>query len=295
VQWHITVNQVEVAVDLPGVSKTALKAIGELLDKSLARPSVKNRDAIKDAFLTALKTCPTANASDLWHHVVYRQYLEILNRHRPQNPAQSWKRASGDALELAVEELYFAPLLEHNIRIEMLIGKPRKLAALRAMGIDKVVGSDKLDVALYIDDTDEIFGGVHVKASLAERISDDVPCSREMMNNGFFSPLWTLDVKSFPPPHPEALLNRGELGSPENPSEKRKYIEVHGSFDHLFSANARSKPSSGTTASGKRIVRIDLANQPDLFAQEVIARGEEFQKKAEQRSRRHRLRKRPYP
>ena len=82
-QLHTTVNKIEVVIDLPGVSKTAFKAIGELLDKALARPSVKNRDAIKDAFLTALKTCPTANASDLWHHVVYRQYLEILNRHRP--------------------------------------------------------------------------------------------------------------------------------------------------------------------------------------------------------------------
>lgn len=275
-QLRTTVNKMEVVIDMPGVSKTSFKAIGELLDKALARPSVKNRDAIKDAFLTALKTCPTANTSDLWHHVVYRQYLEILARHRPQNPDQSWKRASGDALELAVEEIYSALLLEHNIRIEMLIGKPRKLAALKAMGIDKLVGSDKLDVALYIDDSDEIFGGIHVKASLAERISDDVPCSREMMNNGFFSPLWTLDVKSFPPPHPEPLLNRGELGSPENPSEKRRYIEVHGSFDHLFSANARSIPSSGKTASGKRVIRIDLANQPDLFAQEVIARAEAF-------------------
>jgi hypothetical protein len=160
-----------------------------------------------------------------------------------------------------------------------LIGKPRKLAALKAMGIDGVVGSDKLDVALYIDDTDEIFGGVHVKASLAERISDDVPCSRETMNNGFFSPLWTLEVKSFPPPHPEPLLNRGELGSPENPSEKRKYIEIHGSFDHLFSANARSIPSSSTTTSGKRVIRIDLASQPDLFAQEIITRAETFKRK----------------
>jgi hypothetical protein len=279
VQLHTTVNRTNVVVDLPDVSQTAFDAVGELLDKALARPAVKNRDAIKDAFLTALKTCPKANASDLWHHVVYRQYLEILGRHRPQNPDQSWKRASGDALELAVEELYSALLLEHNVRIEMLIGKPRKLAALRAMGIDGLVGSDKLDVALYVDDTDEIFGGVHVKASLAERISDDVPCSREMMKNGFFSPLWTLDVKSFPPPHHEPLVNRGELGSPDTPSEKRRYIEEHGSFDHLFSGNARTVPSSRTTASGKRVVRLDLATQPDLFAQEVIARAEAFKKK----------------
>ena len=131
------------------------------------------------------------------------------------------------------------------MRIEVLIGKPRKLVALKAMGISELVGSDKLDVALYIDDTDEIFGGVHVKASLAERISDDVPCSREMMTNGFFSPLWTLDVKSFPPPHPDPLVNRGELGSPRSPSEKRKYVEVHGSFDHIF---ARTRTPSRASA-----------------------------------------------
>lgn len=264
---------------MAGASETAYEAVCQLLDKALARPRVKNRDAIKDAFLTALKTCPEANASDLWHHVVYRQYLDILSRHRPQNPDQSWKRASGDALEVAVQEIYSTHLLEHNIRIEVLIGKPRKLGALKAMGISELVGSDKLDVALYIDDTDEIFGGVHVKASLAERITDDVPCSREMMTNGFFSPLWTLDVKSFPPPHPGPLLNRGELGSPGTPSEKRKYVEVHGSFDHIFSANSRTMPSDATTPSGKRVIRLDLATQPDLFIQEMIARAKTFKEK----------------
>ncbi|OWK41110.1 hypothetical protein FRUB_05002 [Fimbriiglobus ruber] len=177
---------------------------------------------------------------------------------------------------MAIAEIHEPLFAENNIRIQVLVGRPKKIAALMAMGISGVVGSDKLDVALYIDDTDEIFGGVHVKASLAERISDDVPCSREMMQNGFFSPLWTLDVKSFPPPHPDPLVNRGELGSPTAPSEKRGYVEKHGSFDHLFSANARSMPSSGTTPSGKRVMRLNLATQPNLFAQEVIARAKLF-------------------
>lgn len=278
-KYTVTMNMTEVDIDLPGVTETALEAVGDLLDQALTRPSVKNRDAIKEAFITALRLCPAANASDLWHHVVYRQYLQILNRHRPQSPDQSWKRASGEALEFAIEEFYEPILAEHDVRIQMLVGKPKKLAALVAMGIQGTVGSDKLDVALYIDSTDEIFGGVHVKASLAERISDDVPCSREMMTNGFFSPLWTLDVKSFPPPHPDPLVNRGELGSPGVPSEKRKYVEIHGSFDHLFSANARSKPSEAASTSGKRVMVLDLANQPDLFAQEVIARAKTFKER----------------
>lgn len=277
-QFRTTVNATEVVIDLPGVSETAFQAVGELIDQALARPRVKNRDTIKNAYLTALRTCPTANASDLWHHVVYRQYCQLFNRHRPQFPQQSWKRASGEALEIAVEEIYSELLLEHGIRIQMLISKPRKLAALKAMGIEKAVGSDKLDVGLFLDDTDEIFGGVHVKASLAERVSDDVPCSRAMMTNGFFSPLWTLDVKSFPPPHGD-LVNRGELGTPTVPTEKRKYIEAHGDFDHLFSANARTVASSARTASGKRLIVLELAKQPDLFAQQVIARAKAFRKK----------------
>jgi hypothetical protein len=96
VQFRTTVNKTEVVIDLPGVTEVAFEAIGQLLDQALKRPKVKNRDAIKDAFLTALRTCPTANASDLWHHVVYRRYLEIFNRHRPQDPKQSWVRASGE-------------------------------------------------------------------------------------------------------------------------------------------------------------------------------------------------------
>lgn len=277
-QLRLTVNNTEVAIDLPGVTETAVNAIGQLLDQALKQPKVKNRDAIKDAFLTALKTCPTANVSDLWHHVVYRQYCATFNRYRSRDPMQSWKRASGDALELAVMELYSATLLEHNIRIEVLISKPKKIAALRAMRIDKVVGSSKLDVGLFFDDTDQIFGGVHVKASLAERIDDDVPCSRAMMKGGYFSPLWTLDVKSFPPPEGD-LVNRGELGSPEAPTDKRKKVEVHGDFDHIFSANARTVPSLEKTQSGKRVIAISPAIQPDLFAKEIIARAEAFKKK----------------
>lgn len=274
-QFRTTINKSDVTIDLPGVSEEAFETVGSFLDQALQNLKVKNRDAIRDAYIEVLRTCPEANASDLWHHVVYRQYCEMFNRHRPQDPKQSWVRASGEALELAVEEWYGPILREHNIRIQMLISKPAKIAALTAMGINNVVGSDKLDVALFIDSTNKIFGGVHVKASLAERVSDDVPCSRAMMERGYFSPMWTLDVKSFPPPTGD-LVNRGELGSPDNPSEKRKYVELHGDFDHMYSANSRSAPSRETTKSGKRVIAINLANQPDLFAQEVIARAKAF-------------------
>jgi hypothetical protein len=140
------------------------------------------------------------------------------------------------------------------------------------MGLGSEVGDSKLDIALYLASrqTREILGGVHVKASLAERVSDDVPASRAMMRRGLLSPLWTLDVKSFPPPHGD-LVNWGELGSPESPSQKRKYVEEHGDFDNCYSANMRSVPSGGETTSGKRIYTLKLSQQPDQFATDVIA------------------------
>jgi hypothetical protein len=267
------VNKTSVSIDLEGVSEETYKEVGIRLSKALQQPKVKNREAISDAFIYAVRQCPSANASDLWHHVVYRQYCDIFNKHRPEDPKQSWVRASGDALEGFLQKWY-TPVLKHErVRIQALIGAVEKRQTLETMGLSKTVGQGKLDVALYAERNGkyELFGGVHVKASLAERVSDDVPASRAMMERGYFSPLWTLDVKSFPPPHGD-LVNRGELGSPTNPSEKRKYIEEHGEFDDCFSANARTQPSIEKTPSGKRIYTISLGEQPDDFAKCVIAR-----------------------
>jgi hypothetical protein len=222
--------------------------------------------------LFVLGTSPDANASDLWHHVVYRLYCDVFNQHRDQDAKQSWVRASGDALEIVLQELYSPVLSPHGIRIKALISREQKKQAIEAMGLGALVGDSKLDVTLDVQTAKgnwQIFGGVHVKASLAERVSDDVPCSRGMMAHGFWSPLWTLDVKSFPPPRGN-LVNRGELGTPKSPSEKRKYIEAFGEFDNCYSGNSRTVPSEEETHSGKRIYTLSLSRQPDYFAAEVI-------------------------
>jgi hypothetical protein len=270
---HTTINRTAVAIELANVSEEAYHAIAAELDGQLSLPNVKNRDAICEAFLLALMRCPGANPSDLWHQVVYRLYCEILQKHRPQDPGQSWKRASGDALELAVQQIYTPVLRPHNIGITALVGRDSKRQALEHMGLLGQVGDSKLDVLITRTDklgADSIVGGVHIKASLAERVSDDIPCSRAMQARELFSPLFTLDVKSFPPPGD--VVNRGELGSPAMPSEKRKYIENHGDFDNCYSGNFRTQPSAENTPSGKRIYVVDLASQPDAMAQEIIAR-----------------------
>ena len=270
---QITVNAARVELDLPGVSEEAYQTTAALLDADLSDSKIKNREAISKAFLYVLSQCPNANASDLWHHVVYRLYCSIFPKYRTQDPKQSWVRAGGDALEMSLEHLYSPILAPHGIRLRMLIGAVEKKHALSEMGIETTVGAAKLDMTLHIATAEnqwKIIGGVHVKASLAERVSDDIPASRAMMAAGYFSPLWTLDVKSFPPPYGD-LLNRGEFGTLAIPSEKRRYVENHGEFHAAYTANSRSVPSPEITASGKRIHRLDLSNQPDQFAKDVIA------------------------
>jgi len=275
VQLALEVNGVQVDIELPGVTEAAYDDAQARLHGALANPATKNRDAICDTFLHILKDSPGANASDLWHHVVYRLYCVTLPRYRRENPQQSWVRASGEALELAVQRWYEPLLSPLGIRIQALISPNKKKDVLQQMELAGLVGASKLDMSLHARMTSDrwnVFGGVHVKASLAERVSDDVPASRAMMQRGYFSPLWTLDVKSFPPPHGD-LINRGELGTPADPSDKRRYIEEHGDFDGCYSANSRTAASAQRTPSGRRIVTLNLLEQPDEFVRDVIARA----------------------
>lgn len=242
-----------VGVNLPGVQPGDITAIEANLKTNLASSAMKGRTAIAEAFRLAVSLCPHANASDLWHHVIYRAYLRLASG---TNPNQSWVRTSGDAFETWIAQTYNEALAPHGLELVPLFSHADRAKALSDMGIANQVGSAKLDLALYEVDSlrnrGQILGGIHAKASLAERVSDDVPASQIMMRAGYFSPLVTLDVKSFPPPRGD-LVNRGELGTPATPSDKRDYIEKHGSFSACYSYNDRTVPSNGTTASGRSI------------------------------------------
>lgn len=271
-QIDLFVNRTKIIVDLPGVEEADYLATAAMIDKSFSTPQIKNREVICDAFLFILERSPSANASDLLHHVIYRLYCDAFNNHRDQDAKQSWVRASGDVLEIVLQELYAPVFYPHGIRIKALISRDQKRQAIEAMGLGALVGDSKLDVTLDVQTAVgewQVFGGVHVKASLAERVSDDVPCSRGLMSKGYWSPLWTLDVKSFPPPHGN-LINKGELGTPKLPSEKRRYVEVFGEFDNCYSGNSRTVASENETPSGKRIHVLSLDQQPDQFALEAI-------------------------
>ena len=265
----ININGID--VEILNFSESDYNRVKSVLRASLANPKAKNRDVIYQAFKSAVSLAPQANASNLWHHVVYRIYMEQLKIAKPfKDPGQSWKRASGDAFELFLVNYYNAMLKDTSLRLIPLTRDESK-KAFELMGISGKVGDSKLDIAIIKNYTGgllsikngNLVGGIHAKASLAERVSDDVPTSAEMMKHGYLSYLFTLDVKSFPisetVPESRAYINKGELGTPTSPTDKRKYIEEHGSFNACFSLNMRTIPSPSKTLSGKMIYTI----QPD--------------------------------
>jgi len=238
--------------------------------------SLKNREAIYEAFAYAIRRLPNLNPSDIYQHLIYRLYLREYSKTQAD---RSWVRAGGEALELFVERHYGPILQPESIEIKALLSAPAKEEALREMGIHGRVGNSKLDVVLYGAHGERkiIFGGVHVKASLAERVVDDVPCSEAMMEAGIVSYLFTLDSKSFPPPAGD-LVNRGEFGTPNQPSDKRRYVEEHGSFDACFSYNLRTVPSRAPTPSGKAIFVASFKPEEDLFPKFVVESWEQFKR-----------------
>ena len=257
-----------VDVEVSGIDESQYNDIVSVFDRFLKEKS--KSDAVSSAYLYALDKCPEANPADLWWHVIYRTYLSCYSD-------QSWKRTAGFALEMAFVGFY-APLLDqYGIRISCITGN-RARQVIEEMGIADKVGKSKLDIVLEGRCSDDVlknykvFGGVHVKSSLAERIQDDVPASLAMMEAGFWSGFFTLDAKAFPPPHGDAVV-RGELGF-RNDIEgalKRNYFERDGQFDNCYSYNLRTIPSEGDTPSCKRIYRLSFSDlKPDQFMRDVI-------------------------
>lgn len=259
-------------VEVPGITDRQVAEARADLDRRL-RSEKQESDALAAAFAEVVRACPRANPSDLWQHVLYRH---LLNQGWNDN---KWKRVSGFALERALAGIY-APRLERcGLRMRAL---PQAEAERFLNTLDDPVQPSKVDLFLESEASDgrHVFGAAHVKASIAERIQDDVPASTAFMRAGLVSVALTLDAKSYPPPHGDCV-NYGELGgrSPgiEKARQKRDYVESAGQFDGLFSFNLRTPPSDGDTPSGKRIYTLSLNEaQPDQLVRFLRARWEDY-------------------
>lgn len=225
--------------------------------------------AVARSFLRAVELWPHVNPSDIWWFMVARAYHDPFNH--PASFArldlgQSWKRTGGWALESILVSHYGPALKKAGIKLFIADSKQRRHYISQLAVADRLE-ADKMDVLLVgeLEGEERCFGVVHVKASFAERRTDDVPMSHALVQAGYCSPLWTMDCKSTPASEP---LNRGELGAPlsgavDKRSAKRKDIEDDGYFSACFSYNARTAETPEGQSARPRIVVCDFRDPDD--------------------------------
>jgi transcriptional regulator with XRE-family HTH domain len=235
-------------------------------------------ESVASAFLKSVELWPNANPSDLWWFLVYRAYCDQYNHpseHSRLDFTQSWKRTGGWALERILERHYGPALAVHGINLVIADGE-RKTRLIDGISIGHRLEADKMDVLLTVGNgvAEKLIGVVHVKASFAERRTDDVPMSQALVEAGYISPLWTMDCKSTPSARPS---NRGELGStysgvgPDSRSAKRKDIEDDGFFSACFSYNRNTLPTPADHQSSGRVYVCDFSNPNDAFTNFVVS------------------------
>lgn len=261
------------------VVKTLRDGLALLSRTDDAKTDAIKTDAVAKCFLKAAQIWPDANPSDLWWFLVYRAYCDPYNhpaRFARLDFTQSWKRTGGWALEEVLVRHYGPFLKSKGINI-FIADAGTKQAAIRGLKLKERIEADKIDVMLTIDDgrKSRFLGVVHVKASFAERRTDDVPMSAALVKAGFTSPLWTMDCKSSPGASP---VNRGELGEAEGDyrSAKRKDIEDEGYFTGCFSYNANTIPTKLKRTPERQIFVCDFRNPDDAFSRFILKRSREF-------------------
>lgn len=268
---NATVNEFEAII------KTLRDGLAQLADVEEELSEAIKADSVSRTFLKAVETWPDANPSDLWWFIIYRAYCDPFN-HPAQfarlDFTQSWKRTSGWALEKILVQHYGPFLAKHGVKLFIADGATKQ-AIVKELDVEDRLEADKIDVVLRGGEDERFFGVVHVKASFAERRTDDVPMSTALMRAGYTSPLWTMDCKSTPAKLPR---NRGELGTPQGMrSAKRKDIEDEGYFTGCFSYNRNTQPSAGNLAPDRRVYVCDFRCPDDAFSRFILERWRERQ------------------
>jgi hypothetical protein len=244
------------------------------------KPSAKRTlmsSAIAESFLSLVRGDPTVNPSDIWRYIISPAFCDPHNHpgsSARKNFEQSFKRTGGWAFERILVAHYTEFLGKHGV----VLTKADAKHLLQSMGLVGQVPLDKIDLFIAVQEGDSLFplGVIHLKSSIAERRTDDVPASQRVMSKGYVSLFVTLDSKDSPDPSP---VNKGEYGrllvydekiKDWKGSEKRKDIEVNGVFSAVFSFNARTLESPATTPSSCRIVRANFANPEDEFSRFIL-------------------------
>jgi transcriptional regulator with XRE-family HTH domain len=263
-------DQFDAEYALPGASRAQYDEILNTMKAGLSGKT-KRSHVVSQTFLAAVRVWPDANPSDLWTFLINRAYCDRANHPAANarlNLEQSWKRTGGWALEQVLVNHYSPCLREHGITIR-ISSKDEKSHMLGTIEDSRIV-PDKADILILyrVQDSEQLLGVIHVKGSIAERRTDDVPMSQALIEAGYLSVFWTMDSKSFPSERP---VNRGEFGiADDSISDKRRDFEEHGHFSACFSYNKNTIPTPEDNKASSRIFVCDFRNPDDRFARFLV-------------------------
>ena len=273
---HFPMGPYKASITIPDATVKDFNSVVEVLRDKLA--DGQKAEGIAASFLRAVRLWPHANSSDLWYFLVAHAYQDDYNH--PASTAgtewaQSWKRASGWAFEVVVVEHYNPHLQEHGITLALPSPQDR-VAILQRMGVPSAAQvAEKADVIAIGQDAQGAklgLGVLHFKVSFAERRTDDVPLSQQLIARGYASPLVTMDCKASPSVSP---VNKGELGAvqggEERVSAKRFDMEREKKFDACFSFNKNTRPTPPGQEAAARIHVVDFSDPDDALSKHLIS------------------------
>ena len=264
-------DQYDAEYRLPGATLTEFNQVRNVLREGLSSGG-RRADVVTGAFLSAVRFWPQANPSDLWTFLINRVYCDRSNHPAANarlNLEQSWKRTGGWALERVLIAHYAGFLAQNGLTLKA--SSTAEKAQLLGNINDARIIPDKADILITYprNGVEQLLGVVHVKASIAERRTDDVPMSQALIEAGYVSVFWTMDAKSFPSEQP---INQGEFGGvgASEISDKRRDFEEHGHFSACFSYNRNTIPTPDGRRTPARIVGCDFTNPDDRFSQFLL-------------------------
>lgn len=222
-----------------------------------ARDTIEGGDGLDDVSI-----------SDMWYYGMYMNYIDLYEGSE-QSAMQSWRPVSGKALEMLLEWFYDTKTPE-EISVRRVTRDQRQTlaTAIDADGWESNADG-KLDLIVGCRHDGEwyVMGGIHVKPSFKGRTHHDVKFSQQLIDNGMYSPIVTLDIWS----PDNKLENEGQLNSESGiHQEPREFVEESGEFTNMYSFNDDTETSTGDTSSGFAV------KEKEAFVDDVVSFAEEF-------------------
>lgn len=205
------------------------KKLSEAVVEGIEKAAQK--EAIKCAFVEALKRFEQVSASEIWAYI-YESHMhrksgvsDSLLISKIVSADQSWKKSSGHAFEEMIKSLASDALRNDDIEIVLqrdlsilikageIANEPRDVSWLKEQ-----VKSSVFDLYALIkkDDKTYCFGCIQSKTSIRDRVTRDREPSLHAMASFFWSTVIVLDGDFLKLPKFMAMVNGGTTEFPEN-------------------------------------------------------------------------------